>query len=69
MKAILNKKLRGPKEPEFIVVNEHAQVFCGLRGGYPEFSDHWDDAKPLDNPNQVRSIQYGTSSKVEIHYI
>lgn len=69
MKAILNKKLREPKKPEFIVINEYAQVFCGLRGGYPEFSDNWDDAKPLDNPNQIRSIQYGTSSKVEIHYI
>lgn len=68
MKAVLNKKLR-IKEPEFIVLNEYAQVFIGLRGGYPEFSSNWDEAKPLTNPECLRSIQYGTSSKVEIHYI
>ncbi len=69
MKAILNKKLRDPKEPEFIVLKEYAQVFSGLKGGYPVFSDNWDEAKPLYNTNQVRSIQYGTSHKLEIHYV
>ena len=69
MKALLNKKLKEPKEPEFIVLNEIAQVFSGLRGGYPEFSDNWDDAKPLYNLNQVKTIQYGTTYKVEIHYL
>ncbi len=68
MKTVLNKKLR-ETEPEFIVLNGYAQVFIGLRGGYPEFSDCWDDAKPLTNPECLRSIQYGTSSKVEIHYL
>ena len=63
------KKQPETKEPEFIVLNEYAQVFCGLRGGYPEFSDNWDEAKPLYNMNQVRSIQYGTLHKLEIHYV
>jgi hypothetical protein len=45
MKAVLDKKDRPKPEPTFIVLNELAQVFCGLRGGYPEFSDEFDDAK------------------------
>lgn len=57
------------KEPEFIVLNECAQVFCGLRRGYPDFSDNWDNAKHLVNLNQVKKIQYGTSHKLEIHYV
>jgi hypothetical protein len=69
MKAILNKKLREPKEPEFIVLNEYCQVFCGLRGGYPEFSDNLDEARPLTNMNQFKNVQYGTSYKLEIHYV
>jgi hypothetical protein len=69
MQAVLNKKLRLPKEPEFIVLNEYAQVFSGLRGGYPEFSDDWDKAKPLWNANQVKNIQHGTNYKIEICYL
>lgn len=68
MKSLLNKKLK-EKEPEFIVLNEYAQVFSGLKGGYPQFSTNWDDAKPLTNPECLRTIQYGTSEKVEIHYL
>jgi hypothetical protein len=69
MKALLNKKLKEPKEPEFIVLNELAQVFSGLRGGYPEFSDDWDAAKPLYNMNQVKTIQYGTTHQLDIHFL
>jgi hypothetical protein len=44
-------------------------VFCGLRRGYPDFSDNWDNAKHLVNLDQVKKIQYGTSYKLEIHYV
>jgi hypothetical protein len=69
MSYIVDKKKRSPKEPEFIVLNELAQVFCGLRGGYPDFSDDFDSAKPLNNLEQVRMIQKGTSFKLEIEYL
>ena len=69
MKAVLDKKNRPKPEPTFIVLNELAQVFCGLRGGYPEFSDNFDSAKPLYNKEQVRMIQQGTSFKLEIEYL
>jgi hypothetical protein len=65
MKAVLNKKLREPKPPEFIVMNECAQVFIGLRRGYPEFGDDIDEARPIENEAQFRIIQQGTSFKLE----
>ena len=63
------KKSREPKLPEFIVLNEYCQVFCGLRGGYPTFSDDLDEAKQLVRDSQIRTIQYGTSFKLEKEYI
>ena len=69
MSYIVDKKKRAPKEPEFIILNELAQVFCSLRGGYPDFSDDFDSAKPLNNLEQVRMIQKGTSFKLEIEYL
>ena len=68
MKRLLNKKLREPKPQEFIVLNENAQVFSGMIGGYPVFSDCWDDAKPLQRLEQTKYLKYGNNS-IEIHYI
>jgi hypothetical protein len=69
MECILDKKTRSPKPPEFILLNECAQVFIGLRKGYPAFSDNWDEAKPLQHPDQIKHLKYLTSYKLEIHYI
>jgi len=69
MKALLNKKNKEPKLPEFIVLNERCQVFCGLRGGYPVFSDNLNEAKPLTHDGQFKSIQQGTFYKLEKEYI
>lgn len=69
MKVLLNKKQREPKPKKFIVLNEYAQVFCGLKGGYPAFSDEIDEAKPLENDNQVRMIQQGTPFKLEKYFL
>lgn len=67
MKRILDKKLK--QEPQFIVLNEYAQVFCGLQGGYPAFSDNLDEAKPLENDSQIQMIQRGTSFKLEKYFL
>jgi hypothetical protein len=69
MKAVLNKKNKPKPDPTFIVLNELAQVFCGLRGGYPEFSDDFDSAKPLVNDDQVKMIKQGTSFKLEKYFL
>ena len=66
MDYLVDKKKREPKIP---VLNELAQVFCGLIGGYPDFSDDFDSAKPLVRYEQVRMIQQGTSYKLEIEYL
>jgi hypothetical protein len=50
-------------------LNELAQVFCGLQGGYPAFSDDFDSAKHLVNDEQVKMIQQGTSFKLEKEFI
>jgi len=65
MKAVLNKKLREQKPQEFIVMNEYAQVFSGLRRGYPDFSDDYEEARTIVNDDQFRMIQKGTSFKLE----
>jgi hypothetical protein len=65
MKSILNKKLRGKPELQFIVLNEHAQVYCGLKGGYPQFSDNFSEARSIERDEQLNTIQRGTLFKLE----
>jgi hypothetical protein len=69
MKILLNKKLAEKPEPAFIILNEAAQVYCGLKGGYPAFSDNLEDAKPLHRDSQVRIIQQGTSFQLEKYFL
>ena len=69
MKVLLDKKQREPKPKQFIVLNEYCQVFCGLQGGYPAFSDNIEEAKPLERDSQVRMIQQGTSFRLEKEYL
>jgi hypothetical protein len=69
MKLVLNKKQREPQPKRFILLNEYCQVFCGLQRGYPAFSDNLDEAKSLENDNQVRIIQQGTSFRLEKEYL
>ena len=68
MKIVLDKKSK-QKEIQFIVLNEYAQVFSGLKGGYPAFSDDFDEAKPFTNDLQVKMIQKGTSFKLEKYFL
>jgi hypothetical protein len=56
-------------EPRFIILNEYCQVFCGLKKGYPSFSDNMDDAKPVWNHEQFKKVQYGTNFILEKLYI
>jgi len=69
MKVLLNRKQRLPKPQLFILLNEYCQVYCGLQGGYPAFSDNIDDAKWLENDEQVKMIKQGTSFILEKEFI
>jgi hypothetical protein len=40
-----------------------------LQGGYPAFSDNLDDARTLENDEQVKMIRQGTSFKLEKEFI
>lgn len=69
MKLILNKEPLEKPEKQFIVLNEYCQVFCGLKGGLPAFSDDIEDTKPLSNQRQVEMIQHGTYYKLEKSFL
>jgi len=57
------------EEPQFIVLNEHCQVWTGFREGWAEFSNNIDDAKPLYNDNQLKCLEIYTYHKLEKEYI
>jgi hypothetical protein len=63
-KEIDHQILQERKKP-FYVINEYAQVFSGLRQGYPFFSDNVTEAKPIYNNEQFRSIRRGHIYKIE----
>jgi len=44
------------EERSYIVWNDEAQFFSGLRGGKPIFSESYDDAKPLERESQFRTL-------------
>ena len=44
------KKTPPPKDM-YVVVNQHGGVYTGLKGGYPQYSYNWEDAKPLHIEN------------------
>jgi hypothetical protein len=69
MKVLLDKKNRETPAQQFILLNEYCQVYCGLQGGYPAFSNNIDEAKWLENDMQVKMIQQGTLFKLEKEYI
>ena len=42
------RKRHKPIQPEtYVVVDKNGRAFVGLKGGYPEYSDDWSEAKPL----------------------
>ena len=69
MKSLFAARIEQEQGEPFIVLNENAQVFSGLKGGTPQFSNDFDDAKPLSNDNQLNMIQRGTYFKLEKHFL
>ena len=68
----MKRKISRPiieEEPQFIVLNEHCQVWTGFREGWAEFSNNIDDAKPLYNDNQLKCLEIYTYHKLEKEYI
>lgn len=51
------KKESVKEEPEYIILDERARVFSGLREGYHIFSEDLDDAKPLQGQSKFEYMQ------------
>jgi hypothetical protein len=45
--SVVRKRNKPVQEDTYVVVNKNGQVFTGLKGGYPDYSDDWSEAKPL----------------------
>ena len=44
---MIRKRNKPVQEETYVVVNKDGQAFIGLKGGYPDYSDDWSEAKPL----------------------
>lgn len=57
--TVVKKKKRKELEeiPEFIIVDDQARVFSGLKGGRPVFSEDINDAKPLKHQESFDHMQ------------
>jgi len=51
-------------QPFYVVMNQDGQVYVGLKGGKPKYSDKWSDYKPLNEPNTTL-LRY-LDSKIEL---
>ncbi len=52
-------------EPFYLILDEYARVFSGLRKGYPYFSENIDDAKPLQGQAKFDYLQRYSTVKLE----
>lgn len=53
----------------YIVMNDQAEVFSGLKGGYPVFSIDFEDAKPLERHSQFRTLERVSNYRIFKEYI
>lgn len=58
-----------PAELPFIVLNDQAEVFSGLKAGYPVFSESFEDAKPLERDSQFRTLERMTHLPIFKEYV
>ena len=57
------------KHRAYLVVNDQAQFFSGLKEGKPAFSESYDEAKTLYNNRQFRTLQSISYEKLYKEYI
>jgi len=53
----------------FYILDPYARYYCGLKGGYPQFSNDPNEARTLNNDNQFKMLQRGTSLKLEKFFV
>lgn len=52
-------------EPEYVIINESSQVFIGLIGGYPDWSDDLSKAKTFKGQSIFDTLKRYSDSKIE----
>lgn len=52
-------------EPEYIIINDKNQVYIGLDGGYPVFSDDIEKAKPFKGQSKFDTLKRHSYIKME----
>jgi len=57
------------RERAYIVCNDQAQFFSGLRGGKPVFSESYDDARALQRESQFRNLVRASDVPIFKEYI
>jgi hypothetical protein len=63
MKKLVNQLLK--KDKDFIIINPKNEVYIGLIGGEPAFSNDWNEAKKLNDQEQMNKIQRGYYMKLD----
>lgn len=53
----------------FIILNDQAEVFSGLKGGYPVFSIDFNKAKLLEREAQFKTLERMTHLPLHKEYI
>ena len=59
----------GEENKPFIVMNDNAMVFSGLKGGEAQFSHIFEEAKPLLRDSQFNTLQRISYCKIYQEYI
>lgn len=63
MEKLVNQLLK--KDKDFIIINPKNEVYIGLIGGEPAFSNNWNEAKKLNQDEQLNKIQRGYYMNLE----
>lgn len=65
----MRQKKNEELEPEYIILNDRCEVFSGLKGGYPVFSEDINEAKPLRGQSKFEFMQRYHPYKIEQMFI
>ena len=66
----MQKAKKSKKEREFVIVNQKAQFFKGFAKGLMVFTEHYNEAKPLQNIECVPTVKQAfPKDTIEILYI
>jgi hypothetical protein len=54
---MIRKRHKPVQQETYVVVDKEGRAFIGLKGGYPDYSDDWSEAKPLFMDNTAMLLR------------